>query len=210
MNLKRLLIISLATFISTSGATGALALENVETCTGTPSNAYKCTAEWGYVGEDPYNVDRFSTELSDGTKHGCTSFAAFMLALYNDWMPAISTFDSARYWETDAVTKTNSVIVDTPKVGDIAQWDASANLTFGHVAYVKSVVLTYGGAIYYIIVADDNGGRVVTTQRKLYPGVTAGTIRWPDHFIRIPKAVSMPAGGGFGNVAMLTALLPTY
>ncbi|MBJ7281347.1 MAG: hypothetical protein JHD31_05745 [Rhodoluna sp.] len=64
-------------------STVAFALENIETCPGDAKDPYQCTSQWGYTGEDPYDVDRFSTELTNGTKHGCTSFAAFMLALYN-------------------------------------------------------------------------------------------------------------------------------
>lgn len=98
-----------------------------------------------------------------------------------------------------------------PHVGDIAQWNADSGLSFGHVAYVKSVVKSTTGTVLYIVVADDNGGRLVTTQRKLYPGVTTGTISWPDTFVTFPKNPSAPggSGGGSGNVIPLTASLGT-
>lgn len=183
--------------IAVSSSTGAFALDNVETCTGSASNRYACTAEWGYSGEDPYNVDRFSSVSSSGTKHGCTSFAAFMLYINSPWMSAISTFDSAQYWDTDALSRTNATLSNSPKVGDIAQWDADPGLDFGHVAYVKTVVKNSAGIVQYIIVADDNGGRLVTTQRKLYPGVTTGSISWPDNFITFPANSTGGSGGGF-------------
>lgn len=195
--------------ISITTATGAFALDNIEICTGTATNRYACTAEWGYAGEDPYNVDRFSSVASDGTKHGCTSFAAFMVAAFSPWMSAISTFDSAQYWDTDAVSRTSATLSSIPHVGDIAQWNADAGLKLGHVAYVKSVVKNSSGAIQYIIVADDNGGRLVTTQRKLYPGVNTGTISWPDNFITFPKHTPSSGGGGGGNVIPLFATTGT-
>lgn len=191
--------------ISITNATGAFALDNVEICTGTAGNEYRCTAEWGYVGEDPYNVDRFSTETTTGTKHGCTSFAAFMVAMFSPWMSAISTFDSAQYWDTNASSRTSATLSSTPHVGDIAQWNADSGLTFGHVAYVKTVVKTSAGAISYIVVADDNGGRLITTQRKLYPGVNTGTISWPDNFITFPKSAPSSGGGGGGGT-----MVPTF
>jgi hypothetical protein len=126
-----------------------------------------------------------------------------MLAMFNPWMPAISTFDSAQYWDTDATNRTSAVLSQSPRVGDIAQWNASTNLEFGHVAYVKTVVKTYGGQILYIVVADDNGGKLVTKQRKLYPRIMTGTIRWPDNFITFPKVTSGGSGGGFLGWDML-------
>lgn len=203
MGFKIVVTSMIGLLISITGGTGAFALENQEICTGTTSNRYICTSEWGYVGEDPYDVDRFSTIAPDGSKHGCTSFATFMLSLFNPWMPAISNFDSARYWDTDAATKTNATLGYTPHVGDIAQWNQDSGLPFGHVAYVKTVFKNSSGAISYIVVADDNGGRLVTTQRKLYPGVTSGTISWPDTFITFPTA---PIGGGGGGGHLLVTL----
>jgi hypothetical protein len=208
MGFRLILTAAIGITISATSATGAFALTNVEVCTGTASNRYLCTAEWGYVGEDPYNVDRFSTIASDGSKHGCTSFAAYMVALLSPWMPAISTFDSAQYWDTDADTRTDAVLSIVPKVGDIAQWNADSGLAFGHVAYVKSVVKSPTGTVLYIVVADDNGGRLVTTQRKLYPGVTTGTISWPDKFITFPKNPPAPGGSGGGGGNVIPLLTP--
>jgi hypothetical protein len=96
MGFKLTLTAAIGITISATGASGAFALTNVEVCTGTASNRYLCTEEWGYVGEDPHNVDRFSTIATYGSKHGCTSFAAYMVALLSPWMPAISNFDSAQ------------------------------------------------------------------------------------------------------------------
>lgn len=191
----------IATAITTSiltvlGVGPANALTNVETCTSPVYDSYFCVQDTGYVGEDPYDVDRFSsTDSPDHTKHGCTSFAAYMLALFNPWMQAISFFNAARSWDTDATTKVGATLVSDPNVGDIAQWDQDSKMEFGHVAYVYNVARLHNtGTILYIQVEDDNGGRNITTRRTLYPGATSGTISWPDHFIRFPK--SNGSGGG--------------
>ena len=211
MGIKILLCTALGISIVSGNATGAFALMNEDVCPENHDKPYACVAEWGYVGEDPYDMDRFSTVLRDGSKHGCTSFDAFMLALYNEWMPPISTFNSARFWDTDATTRTAATISGFPKVGDIAQWNATEKLEYGHVAYVKTVVKTFAGDIQYIIVADDNGGRLATTQRKLYPGVMYGTISWPDNFITFPKASDFSSGGGFlGNEMMRYPMESSY
>lgn len=211
MGFKLIITGTITIGLSVSSYSGAFALDNVEICTATSSNSYACVAEWGYVGEDPYNVDRFSSVANNQTKHGCTSFAAYMISLFSPWMPAISNFDSAQYWDTQSDSRTPATLSAIPHAGDIAQWNADEDLDFGHVAYVKSVVRNSAGTLQYIVVADDNGGRMITTQRKLYPGIQTGTISWPDKFITFPKTLTGSGGtggGGGGGGLVNTQSLP--
>jgi surface antigen len=200
MGFKKIIITAtLAIGLTISGYSGAFALDNEEICTAKSYDSYSCVADWGYVGEDPYNVDQFSEGEGNEPKHGCTSFAAYMISLFSPWMPAISHFDSAQYWDTQASSRTPAALSVVPHVGDIAQWNAKGNLTLGHVAYVMSVVRNSSGKLLHIDVADDNGTRKITTQRRLYPGVQTGTIRWPDNFITFPKTLTASGGGGGGG-----------
>lgn len=170
------------TFVLLSG-TSAFAIENSWVCAGeTGVNSYACVSEYGYRGEDGFDMDRFS-EVSGGLKHSCTSFAAYMVYKLNPTLTAISTFDSAQYWDTQSVERAGATFGPVPHVGDIAQWDASTNRSMGHVAYVEEVKRTPNGSLSYIIVADDNSGLLRATKRKLYPGSTTGVISWPKGFI---------------------------
>lgn len=206
MGFKLVITGTLAVAISFTGHSGAFAIVNEETCTGTIEDTYLCVSDWGYVGQDPYNVYRFSSGEINEPKHGCTSFAAYMISLFSPWMPVISNFDSAQYWDTQSDTLTPATLSVVPHVGDIAQWNADDKLEVGHVAYVKSVVRDAAGRLQHITIADDNGNRRLTTQRKLYPGVQAGTIRWPDIFITFPKTLTSSGGGGGGTLINMQSL----
>jgi hypothetical protein len=178
-------------------ASGSFAHESEEVCV---SETYYCVADYSsYRGEDPYNLYLFNQEVSPfhGTRHSCTSFVAWMLAKNNQWMPEISTFDSAYAWDTEAVSRVWAEIVAVPKVGDIAQWETISAPKMGHVGYVSAVKLSSTGSVTSIDVIDDNGGRYVTTRKVLYPESTQGTISWPDHFIRFPQKPRITPGGGF-------------
>ena len=172
----------------------ALAAGNFESCTAVAGNSYACVSGSGYKGTDPYNVSRFSVKAPDGSLHSCTSYAAYRLYYSNPYMPSISNFDSAQYWASQAVSRVGATISGTPKVGDIAWWDATAGLELGHVAVVESVTYTATGIVYSIKVSDDNGKRLVTTNRVLFAGTTSGTIAYPQKFIRFPAYG--PGGGG--------------
>lgn len=57
MGVKILLSGTVAIGLTVFGQTGAFALDNEEICTAKSSDSYSCVEEWGYVGEDPYDVD---------------------------------------------------------------------------------------------------------------------------------------------------------
>jgi CHAP domain len=174
----------------------ALAVENAWDCTPrTGESNYVCVEQYGYIGSDPYNVDRFSNELN-GEKHGCTSFAAHMLYLFNAYDPDITVFNSAQYWDTDAVKLAGASLSKKPKVGDIAQWNADKPLVFGHVAWVEEVNYFPSGAIKSIKIFDDNASLGFASRRILYPTATKGVISWPDNFITFPGFKGLGAGAG--------------
>lgn len=170
-----------------------------EYCTDSSPSSYLCAATYGYRGEDPYNMDRFSPSDSQGNKHSCTSLAAYMLWYRNSYDADIGYFNSAQYWDTDALRVADARVTRTPHLGDIAQWDADNRLAQGHVAWVSEITYSPSGAIERIAVVDDNATRLVTTGKYLYPRETSlsGTISWPDHFITFPGFV--PSGGGIGG-----------
>lgn len=188
----------------------ALALSNSWVCNDSGSGvvSYSCVSTYSYLGEDPYNVDRFSVVFPDGTKHGCTSFAAYMLYYDNAYSSAIAHFDSAQFWDTEAVAYAKATLSSTPHIGDIAQWDAAQVSPSGHVAVVESIGYTSTAAVEYIVIADDNAGLGHTTRRKLYKGVAVGVISWPHTFITFPGFVgtlgpqSSAGGGGRGPYVM--------
>ena len=171
-----------------------MAAGNFESCTATTGNSYACVTVSGYRGTDPYNVSRFSVRASDGTLHSCTSYAAYRLYFSNPYMPSIANFDSAQYWASQAVSRLGATLNSTPKVGDIAWWDATGVPAVGHVAVVDAITYTASGSIFSVKVSDDNAGRLVTTNKVFYPGVNSGTMIYPQKFIRFPAYG--PGGAG--------------
>lgn len=174
----------------------AIAAGNYESCTAVTANSYSCVSNYGYTGTDPYGVYLYGKKDSNGKWHNSTAYAAFRLSVSNPYMPAISYFHDASAWAVEAVSLVGATLSSTPKVGDIAWWGTSTGLPFGHVAVVDSIALSSSDSIVSIKVSDDNAGRLVTTNRVLYPGTQTGTIRYPDGFIRFP---SFPANGGGGS-----------
>jgi surface antigen len=195
MNRKYLIFLSLtaSTALALANPSWALAAANFESCTASASNSYACVFVSGYKGLDPYNVSRFSVKAADGSLHSCTSYAAYRLYYSNPYMPSISNFDSAQYWATQAVSRLGATLSTVPKVGDIAWWDGYGAPSVGHVAVVDSISYTANGGILSVKVSDDNAGRLVTTTKVFYPGVNAGTMIYPQKFIRFP---SYGSGGG--------------
>jgi surface antigen len=185
-----------STALALSNPSWAMAAGNFETCVGSSGNTYACVTSTGYKGTDPYNVSRFSVRAADGSLHSCTSYAAYRLYFGNPYMPSISNFDSAQYWASQAVARVGATLSITPRVGDIAWWDATGVPAVGHVAVVDAISYTPSGGILSIKVSDDNAGRLVTTNKTLFPGVTSGTMIYPQKFIRFP---SYPANGGGGS-----------
>jgi surface antigen len=200
----KLAIISVAVSLITATQANATVWTTAETCTSPQSNSYKCVSNYGYKGVDPYGLDKYSiTNNVDGTRHGCTSFAAYMLSINNPWIPGLSHFDAARSWAHDALTKTTGAVVDSdPSAGDIAQWGFPTDSDLGHVAYVEEVLVNTNGIAIGIVVADDNGGhRDVTTRKTIMKSSTSQYLSWPDNFITFPSFGSSggsTSGGGSG------------
>jgi surface antigen len=190
-----------STTLALANPSWAMAAGNFESCTATPGNSFACVAASGYRGTDPYNVSRFSARAADGTLHSCTSYAAYRLYFSNPYMPSIANFDSAQYWASQAVSRLGATLSSTPKVGDIAWWDATGVPEVGHVAVVDGVTYTASGSIFSVKVSDDNAGRLVTTNKVFYPGVNSGTMIYPQKFIRFP---SYSPGGGGGRPPVAT------
>jgi surface antigen len=203
--MKKLIIAMALIGLSTSSAQAA-DLVTKETCTGLDYSTYSCVSAYGYSGSDPYNLDRFSkNNLVDGTKHSCTSFAAFMLYKNNPYMEKISTFNAARSWAYEAKTLVGATVDNDPTAGDIAQWGKPTDEDLGHVAYVEQVLLNASGQVIGVIVADDNGGKRRTTSRKTIMKATpSNDISWPDNFITFPNYLG---SGGGRPAAMLRGTL---
>lgn len=197
----------LAVLLASTLATQASATSFVtkETCTAPESDSYRCVVGTGYKGTDPYGLHAYSkTNPVDRTKHGCTSYAAYMLSKNNPWIRGLSSFNAARSWAHDALTKTTGAVVDQdPSGGDIAQWGKPTDADPGHVAYVEQVLLNESGATIGIIVSDDNGGtRHVTTRKTIMKASTTSTLSWPDNFITFPLYGA--SGGGKDGWLMMS------
>ncbi len=197
--------LTLSTTLTLVNPSWAIAAGNFESCISPIASSYQCVSATGYKGTDPYNVSRFSARAADGSLHSCTSYAAYRLYYSNPYMPAISNFDSAQFWATEAVSRVGATLNLIPKVGDIAWWDSSTVPTMGHVAVVDSVNLNPNGTVLSIKVSDDNSGRLITTNKTLYPAQTGGSIAYPQKFIRFP---SLAAGGGGGGRPPVAASTP--
>lgn len=204
---KKTLSIGAAIFAMSSifaNPSSALAAANYESCIAAAGNSYLCVGFSGYTGTDPYNVSRYSVPAADGTRHSCTSYAAFRLYYSNTYNSAITGFNSAQYWASEAVKNAGASLATIPQVGDIAWWAAATpNLEQGHVAVVDSITYTSSGAVYSVQTSDDNAGRLVTTRKVLYPGVNAGTMKYPDKFIRFPGYLAGGGGGGRPPIAQI-------
>lgn len=188
---------------------GAFASDTIWVCRGPAYDPYQCTAEWGYVGHDSYNLEQWSSGSGDN-KHGCTSFAGYLLWLFNVHYSGIYHFDAARSWDTEAPSLGHAVVGTFPRVGDIAQWDEDAQLPLGHVAFVKEVSFNSQGQVKSILVADDNFSLGYTSQRRIFPESSNNILSWPDHFLTFPSAPSVSGSGNGGGIISVVALLGTY
>ena len=157
-----------AVAVAAAAATAVVLIAGPGAANGTvtcKSTEYACTVG-GYSGSDPWGYSGSSSFGTNGTKHNCTSYAAFRL--HQNGVTNPGNLGDAFNWAVNARAK--GIPVDgTPRVGDIAQWNS------GHVAYVDEV----GSG--YIVVTDDNYGLNYTTRKT----ITAGTSypAWPDNFI---------------------------
>src|SRR5581483_11697279 len=74
----------------------------------------------------------WGTPGPSGTRHNCTTYAAYRLQkngfAYPGW------YNDARGWASDAFNKSHVTVDQTPIAGSIAQWDGGKK---GHVAYVE-------------------------------------------------------------------------
>jgi surface antigen len=162
------------------------------------SNGYSCQS-WGYRGADPYGYYHFSSTGSNGTKHNCTSYAAYMLGMFSPYDSRWGSLGDATTWASRAKNY-GLPVGKIPHVGDIAQWN------FGHVGSVEDVILGSNGAVISILVTDDNYNRDVTTQKILYPGDTNSSVPYPDNFITFP---ALTGGGGGKPAQPLSTDVPT-
>ena len=106
----------------------------------------------------------------NGTKHNCTTYAAYRLLRNGYGFPGWT--DNANGWARDAASR--GVSVDqNPIVGSIAQWSGGNS---GHVAYVEAVTRTY------IVITSDNfsSGASLGTNRL---EIQRTSQYMPDNFI---------------------------
>ncbi|WP_442965632.1 CHAP domain-containing protein [Rathayibacter sp. Leaf294] len=137
-------------------------------------DSYGCTGG-GYTGTDSWGYSNSSSTASNGTKHNCTSYAAFRVAQNGARNPG--NLGSAGSWDDNA-RKYGIPVDGYPRVGDIAQYNS------GHVAYVEEV----GNG--YIVTTDDNYGYNYTTRKRISAGSTYP--QWPDNFIHFTSSISKP------------------
>ena len=117
--------------------------------------------------------------------HNCTNYVAYRLT-NNGRLTSIPE-GTGSAWKWGATAKSRGIpVAQLPRVGDVAWWNATANVgngTGGHVAYVERVYSN--GSIR---VSEDNYGGTFDW-RRLTKGNT-----WPTGFIRYPKSNGSPVG----------------
>lgn len=207
---KTLTTITLSLVLTGINATWALADDTSWECKGTAYDPYLCTAQWGYVGHDNYNLEQWSENSDYNNQHGCTSFAGYMLWMFNVHTSGIYHFDSAQYWDNEAPTLGNATVGFVPHVGDIAQWESTSVGPVGHVAWVKEVTRNASGVLESILIVDDNRGLGYTTQRRIKVGSQSLILSWPDHFLTFPVAPNGPGSGNGGGTVSVVALSATF
>jgi len=106
----------------------------------------------------------------NGTKHNCTTYAAYRLLRNGYGFPGWT--DNANGWARDAASR-NVLVDQNPIVGSIAQWSGGSS---GHVAYVEAVTSTY------IVITSDNfsSGASLGTNRLR---IQRTSNYMPDNFI---------------------------
>lgn len=194
--IKILVPTTIALSVSFSSANSANALTKKSICQDGNDYSYHCVSFSGYKGIDYYGYHNFGTHRENGTyPHNCTSFAAYMLYLHNQFDQDISYLGDASQWDNNANKVQESIVSKTPHLGDIAVWEYFGTPA-GHVAYVKELIKNSSGVTIGFISADDRYGARITTLTEIYKKDTVtGVLNedWPDHFITFPKASS---GGG--------------
>ena len=104
----------------------------------------------------------------NGTRHNCTTYAAYRLQQNGYAFPGWT--DNASGWAYDAFNKSHVAVDQNPIAGSIAQWNNN------HVAYVEAVAKTY------IVITSDNysSGTSIGTNRLL---IQRTSKYMPDNFI---------------------------
>ncbi|MBV1852596.1 fibronectin type III domain-containing protein [Catellatospora tritici] len=112
------------------------------------ATGFSCTKESGYDGTGDQVVGLgwlrhhywdHGTPGPNGTRHNCTTYAAYRLKQNGYAFPGW-TGDATTWAKKAATAKVHVTVDQTPAVGSIAQWVSGKA---GHVAYVESVSSTY-------------------------------------------------------------------
>ena len=175
----------LASIATSSGAFAAGSSAQSSSQVTCKSSSYECQ-NWGYAGIDTYGYSGYSHTATNGTKHNCTAYAAYMLDLITPHDDRWRYLGDASAWATNARAK-GLQVGTTPHTRDVAQWNS------GHVAFVEQVNMDSNGKVVSIVVTDDNLNTLVTTAKVILAGSTTVGLTFPDNFITFPKFV---AGGG--------------
>jgi surface antigen len=117
--------------------------------------------------------------------HNCTNYVAYRLAYRDRVVARPYGSASAITWRAAAI-KSGVPVSSTPRVGDVAWWDAGAPAgTSGHVAMVEQVFSDGSVLVSHDNVVDDFA----------YSRFTKGGTYYPDAFLRFPPSDGSPAGG---------------
>lgn len=167
------------------GATGLLmAAPSADAGTYLDCRGFSSCATKGF-GSAGYNTAYTQSFWRATAGHNCTNYIAYRLT-HNGRMTSIPE-GTGSAWKWGDTARANGIpVTSTPQVGDVAWWNATANVgsgTGGHVAYVERAYSD--GSIR---VSEDNYGGDFGW-RKL----TKGTA-WPTGFIRYPKSDGSPVG----------------
>jgi len=158
-------------------------------------SGFECTRD-GYTGlSDQYGVlgwgsGRYwswGSDGSNGTKHNCTTYAAYRIMRNGYAYPGWTW--GAEGWASKA-SAVGTTVDQSPAVGAVAQWGKLGSQNRKHVAYVEAV--NSDGSID--ITDDSDGGGT----RELR--VAASSAAWPDNFIHFKDVAAAPVAvqnGGF-------------
>lgn len=189
-------VASLTTSTGAFAAGSATPSSSQVTC---KSYSYDCQ-NWGYAGIDTYGYAGYSNTGTNGTKHNCTAYAAYMLDLVTPHDERWRFLGDASEWAVNAKAK-GLQVGTTPHSRDIAQWNS------GHVAFVEQVNMDFNGKLVSIVVTDDNRNSLVTTTKVILAGSKTIGLMFPDNFITFPKFAI--GGGGKPPVIATTPVATT-
>lgn len=135
-------------------------------------------------GDGGYSVLSLISYWNQTPGHNCTNYMAYRLS-HNGRLVARPPGTASAYTWGDAARKVGVPVNDTPLVGAVAWWAASAGgaSASGHVAYVEQVL-----ADGSIVISEDN-----LSGDFRWRHVTRGT-GWPSGFIHYPVSNGNPYG----------------